>query len=118
MTGTTPTPAVAGPVRDGTGGPRARAAARFLAEDPGVRAPATALGTTGYHPRRMSSSPAGKTLPERVRRRRTSVSAADVVRGEDGPPSIGRRRTRTHDRPTRTGPPGRRRVNPGPAHGC
>ncbi|GAA3990353.1 AraC family transcriptional regulator [Allokutzneria multivorans] len=44
---------------------------------------ATALGTTEYHLRRMFSSLAGMPLSEYVRRRRMTVAAADVVRGED-----------------------------------
>ncbi|PZT70930.1 AraC family transcriptional regulator [Streptomyces sp. SW4] len=54
-----------------------------LAEDPDVRGLATALGTTEYHLRRMFSSLAGMPLSEYVRRRRMTVAAADVVRGED-----------------------------------
>lgn len=41
------------------------------------------LGTTEYHLRRMFSSLAGMPLSEYVRRRRMTVAAADVVRGED-----------------------------------
>jgi AraC family transcriptional regulator len=44
---------------------------------------AAALGTTEYHLRRMFSSLAGMPLSEYVRRRRMTVAAADVVRGED-----------------------------------
>jgi AraC family transcriptional regulator len=44
---------------------------------------ARALGTTEYHLRRMFSSLAGMPLSEYVRRRRMTVAAADVVRGED-----------------------------------
>ncbi len=44
---------------------------------------AGALGTTEYHLRRMFSSLAGMPLSEYVRRRRMTVAAADVVRGED-----------------------------------
>ncbi|MFY1697466.1 MULTISPECIES: AraC family transcriptional regulator [unclassified Solwaraspora] len=40
-------------------------------------------GTTGYHLRRMFSSLAGMPLSEYVRRRRMTVAAAAVVRGED-----------------------------------
>ncbi|WP_045740188.1 AraC family transcriptional regulator [Actinoplanes rectilineatus] len=43
---------------------------------------ARTLGTTEYHLRRMFSSLAGMPLSEYVRRRRMSVAAADVVRGE------------------------------------
>ncbi|MGC4805597.1 AraC family transcriptional regulator [Micromonospora sp. DT233] len=43
---------------------------------------ATALGTTEYHLRRMFSSLAGIPLSEYVRRRRMTVAAADIVRGE------------------------------------
>ena len=44
---------------------------------------AAALGTTGYHARRMFSSLAGMPFSEYVRRRRMTVAAADVVGGED-----------------------------------
>ncbi|WP_433375184.1 AraC family transcriptional regulator [Actinoplanes sp. CA-142083] len=44
---------------------------------------ATSLGTTEYHLRRMFSSLAGMPLSEYVRRRRMTVAAAAVVRGED-----------------------------------
>ncbi|GHE43576.1 AraC family transcriptional regulator [Streptomyces longispororuber] len=53
-----------------------------LAEDPDVRGLAGAFGTTEYHLRRMFSSLAGMPLSEYVRRRRMTVAAADVVRGE------------------------------------
>lgn len=43
---------------------------------------AKALGTTEYHLRRMFSSLAGMPLSEYVRRRRMTVAAADVVRGD------------------------------------
>ncbi|MCC8249383.1 AraC family transcriptional regulator [Saccharothrix luteola] len=54
-----------------------------LGEELDVDAVARALGTTGYHLRRMFSSLAGMPLSEYVRRRRMTVAAADVVRGED-----------------------------------
>ncbi|MFK0118552.1 GyrI-like domain-containing protein [Streptomyces sp. NPDC090994] len=54
-----------------------------LAEDVDMHALATGLGTTEYHLRRMFSSLAGLPLSEYVRRRRMTVAAADVVRGED-----------------------------------
>ncbi|WP_433087639.1 AraC family transcriptional regulator [Dactylosporangium sp. CA-052675] len=44
---------------------------------------AKASGTTEYHLRRMFSSLAGMPLSEYARRRRMTVAAADVVRGED-----------------------------------
>ncbi|WP_262285310.1 AraC family transcriptional regulator [Micromonospora sp. MA102] len=44
---------------------------------------ARTLGTTEYHLRRMFSSLAGMPLSEYVRRRRMTVAAADVVRGQD-----------------------------------
>ncbi|MEV0732961.1 AraC family transcriptional regulator [Polymorphospora sp. NPDC050346] len=44
---------------------------------------AMTLGTTEYHLRRMFSSLAGMPLSEYVRRRRMTVAAADVVKGED-----------------------------------
>ncbi|GHA77295.1 AraC family transcriptional regulator [Streptomyces thermoviolaceus subsp. thermoviolaceus] len=53
-----------------------------LDEEPDVRALAAASGTTEYHLRRMFSSLAGMPLSEYVRRRRMTVAAADVVRGE------------------------------------
>ncbi|AGL18124.1 AraC family transcriptional regulator [Actinoplanes sp. N902-109] len=43
---------------------------------------ARTLGTTEYHLRRMFSSPAGMPLSEYLRRRRMTVAAAAVVRGE------------------------------------
>lgn len=54
-----------------------------LTEEFDVNGVARALGTTEYHLRRMFSSLAGMTLSEYVRRRRMTVAAADVVRGED-----------------------------------
>ncbi|MBL7262224.1 AraC family transcriptional regulator [Paractinoplanes lichenicola] len=48
-----------------------------------IAAAARKLGTTEYHLRRMFSSLAGMSLSEYVRRRRMTVAAADVVRGED-----------------------------------
>ncbi|MEU0164300.1 AraC family transcriptional regulator [Streptomyces iakyrus] len=54
-----------------------------LAEELDVRGLAAGLGTTEYHLRRMFSSLAGMPLSEYVRRRRMTVAAADVVRGED-----------------------------------
>ncbi|MFJ6940519.1 GyrI-like domain-containing protein [Streptomyces sp. NPDC101132] len=53
-----------------------------LAEDPDVRALAASVGSTEYHLRRMFSSLAGMPLSEYVRRRRMTVAAAEVVRGE------------------------------------
>ncbi|MFF2777538.1 GyrI-like domain-containing protein [Streptomyces sp. NPDC058052] len=53
-----------------------------LAEELDVDALAGSLGTTEYHLRRMFSSLAGMPLSEYVRRRRMTVAAADVVRGE------------------------------------
>ncbi|MFP8943870.1 GyrI-like domain-containing protein [Streptomyces fenghuangensis] len=58
--------------------------AQHLAEDLDVRRLAGELGTTEYHLRRMFSSLAGMPLSEYARRRRMTVAAADVVRGEDG----------------------------------
>ncbi|XVU22338.1 AraC family transcriptional regulator [Actinoplanes sp. CA-054009] len=57
-----------------------------LAETPGtldVDDVARRLGTTGHHLRRMFSSLAGMPLSEYVRRRRMTVAAADVIRGDD-----------------------------------
>ncbi|WBB80437.1 AraC family transcriptional regulator [Micromonospora sp. WMMD882] len=53
-----------------------------LTEDVDVHVVARTLGTTEYHLRRMFSSLAGMPLSEYVRRRRMTVAAADVVRGE------------------------------------
>ncbi|WP_432043891.1 AraC family transcriptional regulator [Streptomyces cadmiisoli] len=55
---------------------------KHLTEEPDVQGLAGALGTTEYHLRRMFSSLAGMPLSEYVRRRRMTVAAADVVRGE------------------------------------
>jgi AraC family transcriptional regulator len=54
-----------------------------LGDDPDVAAFATEVGTTEYHLRRMFSSLAGMPLSEYIRRRRMSVAAADVLRGDD-----------------------------------
>jgi AraC family transcriptional regulator len=53
-----------------------------LSGDFDVKAAARTLGTTEYHLRRMFSSLAGLPLSEYVRRRRMTVAAADVIRGE------------------------------------
>lgn len=53
-----------------------------LTGDFDVKDAARTLGTTEYHLRRMFSSLAGMPLSEYVRRRRLTVAAADVVRGE------------------------------------
>jgi AraC family transcriptional regulator len=54
-----------------------------LAEELDVARLAGSVGTTEYHLRRMFSSLAGMPLSEYVRRRRMTVAAGDVVRGED-----------------------------------
>jgi AraC family transcriptional regulator len=54
-----------------------------LAGDFDVKVVARTLGTTEYHLRRMFSSLAGMPLSEYLRRRRMTVAAADVVRGEE-----------------------------------
>lgn len=54
-----------------------------LTEDFDVKDVARALGTTEHHLRRMFSSLAGMPLSEYVRRRRMTVAAADVVRGDE-----------------------------------
>lgn len=54
-----------------------------LGEDLDVASVARELGSTEYHVRRMFSSLAGMPLSEYVRRRRMTVAAADVVRGDD-----------------------------------
>ncbi|CAL9622588.1 AraC family transcriptional regulator [Streptomyces sp. enrichment culture] len=56
---------------------------RHLAEELDVDGLAASLGTTEYHLRRMFSSLAGMPLSEYVRRRRMTVAAAAVVRGEE-----------------------------------
>ena len=53
-----------------------------LTGDFDVKGVARTLGTTEYHLRRMFSSLAGMPLSEYVRRRRMTVAAAEVVRGE------------------------------------
>ncbi|MHB9754887.1 AraC family transcriptional regulator [Streptomyces sp. BYX5S] len=54
-----------------------------LTEDLDVPGLAGTLGTTEYHLRRMFSSLAGMPLSEYVRRRRMTVAAGDVVRGDE-----------------------------------
>ncbi|MEU7632877.1 AraC family transcriptional regulator [Nocardia sp. NPDC049220] len=54
-----------------------------LTEEFDVDGLARALGTTEYHLRRMFSSLAAMPLSDYVRRRRMTVAAADVIRGED-----------------------------------
>ncbi|WP_369193102.1 AraC family transcriptional regulator [Streptomyces djakartensis] len=53
-----------------------------LSEELDVGRLAGSLGTTEYHLRRMFSSLAGMPLSEYVRRRRMTLAAAEVVRGE------------------------------------
>ncbi|MFF6883490.1 GyrI-like domain-containing protein [Streptomyces sp. NPDC012421] len=53
-----------------------------LSKELDVGALARSLGTTEYHLRRMFSSLAGMPLSEYVRRRRMTVAAGEVVRGE------------------------------------
>ncbi|MEU4565353.1 AraC family transcriptional regulator [Micromonospora sp. NPDC023956] len=55
---------------------------QHLTEELDVDGLARNVGTTEYHLRRMFSSLAGMPLSEYVRRRRMTVAAADVVRGE------------------------------------
>ena len=54
-----------------------------LSEDVDVDGIAGAMGTTGYHARRMFSSLAGMPVSEYIRRRRMTVAAADVLGQED-----------------------------------
>ena len=54
-----------------------------LAEDTDIARLASTIGTTEYHLRRMFSSLAGMPLSEYVRRRRMTVAAADVLRGDE-----------------------------------
>ncbi|CAL9328388.1 AraC family transcriptional regulator [Streptomyces sp. enrichment culture] len=56
---------------------------QHLAEELDIDGLAGSLGTTEYHLRRMFSSLAGMPLSEYVRRRRMTVAAADVVRGDE-----------------------------------
>ena len=56
---------------------------KHLGDELDVGALARELGTTEYHLRRMFSSLAGMPLSEYVRRRRMTVAAAEVVRGDD-----------------------------------
>ena len=55
---------------------------QHVGEDVDVAAVARAAGSSEYHLRRMFSSLAGMPLSEYVRRRRMTVAAAEVVRGE------------------------------------
>jgi AraC family transcriptional regulator len=54
-----------------------------LADDVDVAEVARTLGTTEHHLRRMFSSLAGLPLSDYVRRRRMTVAAAEVVRGQE-----------------------------------
>lgn len=54
-----------------------------LSDDIDVDRLAGAMGTTGYHARRMFSSLAGMPVSEYIRRRRMTVAAADVIGDED-----------------------------------
>lgn len=56
---------------------------RRLRDDLDIDALASALGTTGYHARRMFSSLAGMPISEYVRRRRMTLAAAEVIGDED-----------------------------------
>lgn len=56
---------------------------QHIGEHLDVDALAAALGTTGFHARRMFSSLAGMPVSEYVRRRRMTVAAADVVGDQD-----------------------------------
>ncbi|GAA3918634.1 AraC family transcriptional regulator [Actinoplanes auranticolor] len=56
---------------------------QHLTEELDLSGLAGVLGTTEYHLRRMFSSLAGMPLSEYVRRRRMTVAAGDVVRGND-----------------------------------
>jgi len=56
---------------------------RHLGDDLDVDGLAAAMGTTGYHARRMFSSLAGMSVSDYVRRRRMTVAAADLVGDED-----------------------------------
>lgn len=54
-----------------------------IGDDLDIDALAASVGTTGYHARRMFSSLAGVPVSEYVRRRRMTLAAAEVIRGED-----------------------------------
>jgi AraC family transcriptional regulator len=54
-----------------------------LTDDIDVASLASAFGTTEYHLRRMFSSLAGMPLSEYIRRRRMTLSAADVIARDD-----------------------------------
>ena len=54
-----------------------------LGDDLDIDGLAAAMGTTGYHARRMFSSLAGMSVSDYVRRRRMTVAAADLVSDED-----------------------------------
>jgi AraC family transcriptional regulator len=54
-----------------------------LEESADLSALATDVGSTEHHLRRMFSALAGMPLSEYVRRRRMTVAAADVLKGED-----------------------------------
>lgn len=56
---------------------------QHLSEDLDVDELAAAMGTTGYHTRRMFSALAGMPVSEYIRRRRMTVAAADVIGDED-----------------------------------
>ena len=56
---------------------------RDLAGDPDLAALAAEWGTTEYHLRRMFSTLAGMPVSEYVRRRRMTLAAADVIRGDE-----------------------------------
>ncbi|MGD6979928.1 MULTISPECIES: AraC family transcriptional regulator [Citricoccus] len=56
---------------------------QHLGEDLDIDELAAAMGTTGYHARRMFSSLAGMPVSDYVRRRRMTVAAADLVGDED-----------------------------------
>jgi AraC family transcriptional regulator len=56
---------------------------KHLTDEVDVDEVARAFGTTEHHLRRMFSSLAGMPLSEYVRRRRMTIAAADVVRGQE-----------------------------------
>ncbi len=56
---------------------------QHLGDEIDIDARAAAMGTTGYHLRRMFSSLAGMPLSEYVRRRRMTVAASDLIGDED-----------------------------------
>lgn len=62
---------------------RVRAGDAGLGSEPDIAAIAAEWGTTEYHLRRMFSTLAGMPVSEYVRRRRMTLAAADIIRGDE-----------------------------------